>query len=96
MGRLEDKDEDDQVRDQFIADLLAAANGRPITQTAFTLAHYMWHADGIIRPGVFGSKADQLRAMNEDPNLSGGKETSIIDFIRRYLDQKKLDVNYPH
>jgi hypothetical protein len=85
-GRIGMTDEDDTVRDRFLTDLLIAADGRPITQTIFTIAHAMWHGDGIIRPGIWGTKQEQLDAINEGSG-SDYREPSITAFISSYLDQ---------
>ena len=66
--------------------LLEVSAGRPITYTIFTIAHGLWHGDGVILPEIFGTKEQQLVAINS----YGCNYNSIIDFIQNYLDQSKI------
>lgn len=82
---------DAEERRNFFYDVRNASRGKPVSQTAFVLAHATWYANGYIPQDVFSeSKKDKLLAINQ----FGTNYKSVIHFIADYLDQTKLE--YQH
>ena len=69
--------------DKFIIDLEQAADGKPISATAFKLAHAMWYGDGFIDPNIFSDDPEVVKdaVQRIEPGIS------VEDFLDSYLSQ---------